>query len=143
MSKSSAGSSHSAVNSFVHKLANQQKLASAQTTTTATPAAVLSNIMKQNFVMASQNAEMAGITGMGGRSGSTGITSKNITSVLTSQRENTSTSNLVQAPKVISNNFKQPVQTRFDYSSIQALMSNLKMQTNSQNAIQINGQKQH
>jgi hypothetical protein len=99
--------------------------------------------MKQNFVMASQNAEMAGITGMGGRSGSTGITSKNITSVLTSQRENTSTSNLVQAPKVISNNFKQPVQTRFDYSSIQALMSNLKMQTNSQNAIQINGQKQH
>jgi hypothetical protein len=143
MSKSSAGSSHSAVNSFVHKLANQQKLASAQTTTTATPAAVLSNIMKQNFVMASQNAEMAGISGMGGRSGSTGITSKNITSVLTSQRENTSTSNLVQAPKVISNNFKQPVQTRFDYSSIQALMSNLKMQTNSQNAIQINGQKQH
>lgn len=84
MSKSSAGSSHSAVNSFVHKLANQQKLASAQNTTTATPAAVLSNIMKQNFVMASQNAEMAGIAGMGGRSGSTGITSKNIASVLTS-----------------------------------------------------------
>lgn len=105
----------------------------------ATPAAVLSNIMKQNFVMASQNAEMAGLTGMGGRSGSTGITSKNITSVLTSQRENTSATNLVQAPKVISNNFKQPVQTRFDYSSIQALMSNLKMQTNSQNSIQMNG----
>ena len=62
--------------------------------------------MKQNFVLASQNAEMAGMSGMGGRSGSTGVTSKNITSVLTSQRENTSSSNLVQAPKVMSNNFK-------------------------------------
>ena len=54
--------------------------------------------MKQNFVLASQNSEMAGIiAGMGGRSGSTGIASKNVTRVLTSQREHTgnSTHNLV------------------------------------------------
>jgi hypothetical protein len=47
MSKSSTGSSHSVMNSFVHKLASQQKLVSAPgVTSTATPAAVLSNIMK-------------------------------------------------------------------------------------------------
>jgi len=83
---------------------------------------------------------MAGISGMGGRSGSTGLASKNITSVLSSQREHigASSSNLVQPPKVMSNNFKQPTtQTRFDYSSIQALMSNLKLQSNSQNSAQM------
>jgi hypothetical protein len=56
--------------------------------------------------------------GMGGRSGSTGLGSKNISSII-SQREQTngSTNNLVQAPKVMSNNYKQQ-QNRIDYSSI-------------------------
>jgi len=54
--------------------------------------------MKQNFVLANQNSEIAvNAAGMGGRSGSTGVASKNVTSVLSSQREHTgnSTNNLV------------------------------------------------
>jgi hypothetical protein len=55
---------------------------------------------------------------MGGRSGSTGMGTKTLSSMM-NQREQTngSTNNLVQAPKVMSNNYKQP-QNRFDYSSI-------------------------
>lgn len=74
---------------------------------------MLNSILKQNFVMQSQDISSVG---MGGRSGSTGMGTKNLSSMM-NQREQTngSTNNLVQAPKVMSNNYKQP---RFDYSSI-------------------------
>lgn len=77
---------------------------------------------------------------MGNRSGSVGTTSSqgkpHLTKMLSTQRDVSANSG-VNEPKVISCNYKKNQaigqQPRFDYSSIQALMTNLKQTSNGSN----------
>lgn len=125
-SKSSAGSS----SSFVQKLAGHSKLSMAGAANVGTPSGTQQLTMQANNYLSSFAKEGEHVLNQ--RSGSIGQGSMGN---MHGHREASTSSANIAAPKVISCNYKQGTQaaqqTRFDYSSIQALMANLKQQSSS------------